>query len=69
MNTEVIFLVEEAPEGGYQARALGESIFTEADNLDSLRQNIREAVTVHFEEGARPAVIRLHYVKEELIRI
>lgn len=42
--TEVIFLVEEDPEGGYTARALGQSIFTEADTLDELRVNIREAV-------------------------
>jgi len=69
VNTEVIFLVEESAEGGYQAKALGESIFTEADDLDSLKENVKEAVRTHFDEGKIPAIIRLHYVKEELIRV
>lgn len=47
---EIIFLVEEAPEGGFTARALGESIFTEADTMDELRQQIRDAVACHFED-------------------
>jgi hypothetical protein len=46
--SELMFLVEDAPEGGYTARALGESIFTEADTLDELRENIRDAVKCHF---------------------
>jgi hypothetical protein len=54
---ELIFLVEDAPEGGYTARALGASIFTEADDLDSLREQVRDAVRCHFDEG--PRVIRL----------
>ncbi len=48
---EIIFLVEEAPEGGFTARALGESIFTEADTMEELRQQIRDAVACHFEDG------------------
>ncbi len=64
---EIIFLVEEAPEGGYTARALGESIFTEADDLEELRRNAREAVACHFEEGQGPGVIRLHFVREEVM--
>ncbi len=46
---EIIFLVEEAPEGGYTARALGESIFAEADDAASLEANIRDAIRCHFE--------------------
>ena len=65
---EINFLVEDAPEGGYTARALGQSIFTEADSIDQLRQNVREAVECHFEEGLRPGIIRLHFVREETIR-
>ena len=61
------FLVEEAPEGGYTARGLGADIFTEADDLDSLRSMVRDAVATHFEAGERPAVIRLHWVHDELI--
>jgi dephospho-CoA kinase len=48
--TELIFLVEEAPEGGYTARALGQSIFTEADDFETLEENVRDAVRCHFED-------------------
>ena len=65
--SELIFLVEEADEGGYTARAVSESIFTEADTLDELRRNVREAVECHFEDGTAPKVIRLHIVREEII--
>lgn len=67
---ELIFLVEEAPEGGYSARALGgESIFTEADDLESLHQQVRDAVHCHFDEGKAPRIIRLHFTREEVITI
>ena len=64
---EMIFMVENAPEGGYIAKALGESIFTEAENLEDLRQQVRDAVKCHFDEGLGPKVIRLHFVHEEVI--
>ncbi len=64
---EIIFLVEDAPEGGYTARALGHSIFTEAETLDELRQNVRGAVACHLDDGDRPRVIRLHFVREEVL--
>lgn len=63
----IIFEVTDAPEGGYTARALGAAIFTEADTLPELREMVRDAVRCHFEEGQGPAVIRLHYVREEVI--
>ena len=66
---ELIFMVEESSEGGYTARALGESIFTEGDTLDALHAKVREAVQCHFDEAARPKVVRLHYVREEVITI
>ncbi|MBV8389223.1 MAG: 2-oxoisovalerate dehydrogenase [Mucilaginibacter sp.] len=66
---EIFFLVEEALEGGYTARAIGESIFTEAESLDELKSNIREAVQCHFEESNIPKIIRLHLVKEEIITV
>ena len=56
---EVIFVVEEAPEGGYIARALGVSIFTEADDLSEIHERVRDAVRCHFEEGQGPKIIRL----------
>ena len=64
---EIIFLIEEAVEGGFTARALGESIFTEADTLDALRQRVRDAVNCHFDEGNTPKVIRLHFVRDEVL--
>ena len=67
--TEVIFLVEDAVEGGFTARALGESIFTEADTIEELRKNIREAVACHFDPDNMPKLIRLHLVKEEVITL
>ena len=65
--SEVLFLVEEAPEGGYVARAVGPAIVTEADDLDGLRAEVRDAVRCHFDEGQAPALIRLHYVHDEVI--
>lgn len=64
---ELIFMVEEAPEGGYTARALGESIFTEADTLEDVRVQVLDAVRCHFDEGKRPGVVRLHFVREEIL--
>jgi predicted RNase H-like HicB family nuclease len=64
---ELIFLIEEAPEGGFSARALGHSIFTEAESIEELRNQIRDAVKCHFEEGQSPKIIRLHFVREEVI--
>ncbi len=65
--SEIVFLVEEAPEGGFTARALGESIFTESDTFEALRTDVRDAVRCHFELGQGPTVIRLHYVKDEVL--
>jgi hypothetical protein len=66
---EIFFLVEESIEGGYNARAIGEAIFTEGDTLDELKANIRDAVQCHFDEGKLPKIIRLHFVKEEIITV
>jgi hypothetical protein len=66
-SNEILFMVHESPEGGYEARALGESIFTEADTLEELRAMIRDAVECHFDEAERPRLIRLHFVREEVI--
>ena len=65
-SDEIIFAVEEAPEGGFLARALGHDIFTEADSPDALREAVRDAVRCHFDEDDRPKVIRLHFVREEV---
>ena len=63
---EIIFVVEEYPEGGYTARALEESIFTEANTLEELKDNIKDALRCHFDrEEEIPAIIHLHIIKEE----
>ena len=64
---EIIFQIDEAPEGGYTAKALGHAIFTEADTLDALRSNVRDAVRCHFDEGQGPRLIRLHFVHDEVL--
>lgn len=69
MLKEVIFLVEEAPEGGYIARALGYSIFTEADTWEQLKEAVQDAVRCHFEESERPLLLRLHVVREEVVPV
>ena len=66
---EIIFLVEESPEGGYEAGALGHSIFTEADTFEEVRHAVVDAVGCHFEEAERPRLIRLHLVKDEVIAL
>jgi hypothetical protein len=65
--SEIHFVVEEAPEGGYIARAVNEDIFTEADDMPGLYTSVRDAVRCHFEEGKMPGVIRLHFTREEVI--
>jgi hypothetical protein len=64
---EVFVLIEDAAEGGFTAAALGQSIFSEADTMEELRRNVREAVDCHFEPGTGPKLIRLHYVREEVL--
>ncbi len=65
--SEVIFVVEEAPEGGLSARAVGESIFTQAETMEELHASVRDAVRCHFDEAAQPKLIRLHFVRDEVI--
>lgn len=67
MDTEIIFVIEESNECGYEARALGHSIFTEADNIENLKEMIKDSVSCHFEETEKPSIIRLHFVKDEVI--
>jgi predicted RNase H-like HicB family nuclease len=65
--TEIIFLVEEDPEGGYTAKAIGESIFTQGETIEEIREMVRDAVQCHFEAEHRPKLIRLHIVRDEVI--
>lgn len=69
MDNELIFVVEESEEGGYVARAIGVSIFTDGDTISELKNNIKEAVICHFDEGKAPKTIKLHFIKEELMAV
>ena len=66
-DSEIIFIVQESPEGGYEAKALGHPIFTQAEDLEELKAVVQDAVRCHFDEEARPRVIRLHLVRDEVI--
>lgn len=68
-ESEIIFSVEESPEGGYEARALGYSIYTQAETFAELRDMVQDAVRCHFDPEDMPKVIRLHVVKDELIPV
>jgi hypothetical protein len=66
-STEIIFLVEQDPEGGYVAKALTDAIFTEAEDLEALKIAIRDAINCHFDTSEeRPKIIRLHIVRDEV---
>ncbi len=67
MHDEIIFLVHDSPEEGYEAHALSHSIYTEADTLGELRDMVKDAVACHFEDADRPKIIRLHFVREEVL--
>ena len=65
-DSEIIFAVLESPEGGYEARALGHSIYTQGETLEELKAMVQDAVRCHFDEDSRPRLIRLHLVKDEV---
>ncbi len=68
--TELVFLVEEDPEGGFTARGIGEDIFTQGETMEALRKNARDAVICHFENpDERPKLLRLHCVRDEVIAV
>ncbi len=62
MNHEIIFLIEEAPDGGFIAKALGYSIFTQAETMEDIKKEIKDAVHCHFDEENLPKMVRLHFV-------
>ncbi len=65
---EIIFMIEEGQEDGYSAERLGHSIYTDGETKSELKENILDAVKCHFDDMASfPKIIRLHYVKEEML--
>ena len=69
MATEIIFVVEEDPEGGYTAQAPGHSIYTQADTWEELKTMVQDAVRCHFEEIEVPKLVRLHLVRDEVVLV
>ena len=68
-NSEIIFSVEELSEGRFAARALGQAIHTQAETLDELKTMLRDAVRCHFDETIMPRLIRLRFIKDEVIAV
>lgn len=69
MINEIIFTVTESLDGGYEAKAIGHSIFTQCDEYAELTETLRDAVKCHFDEQNMPSLIRVHFVKDEVIAI
>ena len=67
MINEIIFLVTESLDGGYEAKAAGHSIYTQCDEYDELHDTLRDVVKCHFDEMEAPSLIRIHLVKDEVI--
>ncbi|MCL2047889.1 MAG: hypothetical protein FWG87_04085 [Defluviitaleaceae bacterium] len=67
MVKEIIFTVSESLDGGYEASAVGHSIYTQCDEYSELNTTLRDAVRCHFDEEERPSLIRIHFVRNEVI--
>ena len=66
-NNELIFLIEEDPESGYNAKALGPSIFVQGETIADLKINIKDALECHYDSKEDiPQIIRLHIVHDEI---
>ena len=68
-GAEITFEVRESPEGGYEARALGQALFTQAEDWTELRESLRDAVHCHFEPENKPKLINIHFVRDEVIEV
>lgn len=66
---EIIFLIEESPEGGYTAKAMGHSIYTDAETIEDMKKSITDAVKCHFDEEEMPKLVRMHFVRDEVFAI
>lgn len=67
--SEIIFEVrEDEVDGGFTASALGYGIHTQGDTLEELRAMVKDAVKCYFDETAdAPKIIRLHFVRDEVL--
>jgi len=69
MHNEIIFEITESVDGGFEAKALGHSIYTQCDNYDDLADILRDAVKCHFDDDTMPSLIRMYFVKNEVIAV
>jgi len=69
MISKIIFIVNESIDGGYEARAVGHSIYTQCDTYDELKETLKDAVVCHFDVNERPSLIYLHMVSDEVIAV
>ena len=69
MSNDILFYVEESIDGGYEARAVNHSIYTQCEEYDDLPETLRDAVRCHFDEGETPSLIHIHYVRNEVIAV
>ena len=68
-NKEIVFLVEESLDGGYEARAAGYTIFTQGETIEEVKKNILDAVRCHFDDSEVPSFVYVRFLKEELIAL
>ena len=68
-EAEIIFEVTQEADGGYVAECLTESIFTQADDWEGLERNVQEAVAAFYFDRPHPKTIRLHFVKDEILKV
>ncbi len=67
---ELLFIVQESLDGGYEAKAIGYSIYTQCETYGEIKETIRDAVICHFENKEDlPSIIRINFVKEEIIAV
>ena len=64
-RNEILFEVTQAPEGGYDAQAVGYCIFTQGQDRDDLKNMVQDAVRCHCAGDDVPGMIRLHYAEDE----
>jgi hypothetical protein len=64
-ESEIVFAVQESPEGGYEAKALSHAVFKQSKTLEELKATAQEAVRCHFDEAGHPSAICFCPVKEQ----
>ena len=69
MVKEIIFQITQSLDGGYEAQAIGHSIFTQCDEYSEIEETLRDAVGCHFDENEMPDVIRMHFVQDGVIAL